>query len=251
MSFLAHVNDPIAVCDIARVSYAVGEVETARRVHERAKPIVPLMSVDGRWLPAMCLFASTACDLDDPDGADAAYQALLPHADHYLAGGAGSIGCHGSISGCLGRLAALLGRPDEAHRHFAHATAANRQAGVPPYLAETLLHWAQLTAQTDPAAARPLAEEANATASRLGMAVAARTSRSLLDGLPDDVAIADALTKREREVATLVAQGRSNRQIAEHFVLSERTVETHVSRILTKLDLTSRTQLAAWVLARR
>ena len=58
------------------------------------------------------------------------------------------------------------------------------------------------------------------------------------------------MTRREREVAALVAEGRSNREIAEHFVLSERTVETHVSRILTKLGLSSRTQLAAWVLAR-
>jgi non-specific serine/threonine protein kinase len=47
-----------------------------------------------------------------------------------------------------------------------------------------------------------------------------------------------------------VAKGRSNREIAEHFVLSERTVETHVNRMLNKLALTSRTQLAAWVLAR-
>ena len=250
MAFLDHVNDPIAVCDVARVSFAVGETETARRLHERAKPLIPLMSVDGRWLPALCLFASTACDLGDPEGADAAYQALLPYAAHHVAGGAGSVGSQGSISGRLGRLAALLGRPDEAHGHFAEATEANRRAGVPPYLAEALLHWAQLAAQTDPASVRPLAEEAHSIASRLGMAVAARTSRSILDGLAGDAAD-DPLTRREREVATLVARGRSNREIAEHFVLSERTVETHVSRILTKLGLTSRTQLAAWVLSRR
>lgn len=249
-SFLEHLNDPIAVCDIARVSYAVGEVETARRLHQRAKPLVPLMGLNGRWLPAMCLFASTACDLGDRDGADATYEALLPHAGHYVAGGAGSIGCQGSVAGCLGRLAALLGRADEAHRHFSYAIEANRRARVPVYLAETLLHWAQLTVQTEPTAARPLAEEANAIATGLGMAAAAHASRSLLDGLGADVAASDPLTRREREVASLVAQGRSNREIADHLVLSERTVETHVSRILTKLDLTSRTQLAAWVLTR-
>ena len=249
-SFLEHLNDPIAVCDIARMSYAVGEVETARRLHQRAKPLVPLMAVDGRWLPAMCLFASTVCDLGDRDGADATYQALLPYAGHYVAGGAGSIGCQGSVAGRLGRLAALLGRPDEAHRHFSDATEANRRAAVPVYLAETLLHWAQLTVQTDLPAARPLAEEANAIATHLGMAAAAHASRSLLDGLGGDGSSSDPLTKREREVASLVAQGRSNREIADHLVLSERTVETHVSRILTKLGFASRTQLAAWVLTR-
>jgi DNA-binding CsgD family transcriptional regulator len=54
------------------------------------------------------------------------------------------------------------------------------------------------------------------------------------------------LTRREREVASLVAQGLSNRDIAEKLVLSERTVEKHVSNILSKLHFTSRTQVAAW-----
>jgi DNA-binding CsgD family transcriptional regulator len=53
------------------------------------------------------------------------------------------------------------------------------------------------------------------------------------------------LTAREREVADLVAQGRSNRAIAGELVLSERTVESHVASILAKLDLHSRTELAS------
>ncbi|MBV9595947.1 MAG: tetratricopeptide repeat protein [Chloroflexi bacterium] len=56
---------------------------------------------------------------------------------------------------------------------------------------------------------------------------------------------APRLTTREREVAALVAHGVNNRHIAELLVISERTVETHVSRLLGKLDLTSRTQLAS------
>jgi DNA-binding CsgD family transcriptional regulator len=55
------------------------------------------------------------------------------------------------------------------------------------------------------------------------------------------------LTRREREIAELVAQGRSNRAIAEALVLSERTVETHVASILAKLDLDSRAEVAAFV----
>jgi DNA-binding NarL/FixJ family response regulator len=54
-----------------------------------------------------------------------------------------------------------------------------------------------------------------------------------------------ALTRREREVATLVAQGLSTRQIAQELVLSERTVDKHVANLLKKLNLRSRNQVAA------
>ncbi|MFE3850816.1 response regulator [Streptomyces griseorubiginosus] len=53
-----------------------------------------------------------------------------------------------------------------------------------------------------------------------------------------------ALTGRERDVLILVAQGRSNQEIADALVISERTARTHVSNVLRKLQLTSRTQAA-------
>jgi non-specific serine/threonine protein kinase len=55
-----------------------------------------------------------------------------------------------------------------------------------------------------------------------------------------------ALTPREREVAGLVARELTNRQIADELVISERTVATHVHKILKKLNLRSRLQIAAW-----
>ena len=54
------------------------------------------------------------------------------------------------------------------------------------------------------------------------------------------------LTSREREVARFLLQGKSNREIAEALVLSERTVENHVGNILTKLGFDSRAQIAVW-----
>jgi DNA-binding NarL/FixJ family response regulator len=52
------------------------------------------------------------------------------------------------------------------------------------------------------------------------------------------------LTAREKEVLVLVAEGRSNKDIAEHLVISERTARTHVSHLLAKMGLSSRTQAA-------
>ncbi|HAJ36643.1 MAG TPA: hypothetical protein DCL15_13230, partial [Chloroflexi bacterium] len=59
------------------------------------------------------------------------------------------------------------------------------------------------------------------------------------------------LTARELEVAALVAQGKSDREIAEMLVLSKRTASTHVGNILNKLGFSSRSQIAAWVVEQR
>jgi DNA-binding CsgD family transcriptional regulator len=252
LAYVGRTGHPVGDADIAHIALGAGEVDTARRIHDSLKPFIPTLPVDARWLPTLSLFGLTAGGLGDPDGAAACYDALAPFAAECIAGGAGSIGCSGSVSLVLARLAALLGRGEAADRHFADAAAANRRIGVVPYLGETLFHWAEFRAPHDPGGARPLAEEAHGIATRLGMDRVARECAALLERIRQSTAPppSSPLTRREREVAALVAEGRSNREIAEHFVLSERTVETHVSRILTKLDLTSRTQLAAWVLAR-
>jgi DNA-binding NarL/FixJ family response regulator len=57
------------------------------------------------------------------------------------------------------------------------------------------------------------------------------------------------LTRREREIAELVAQGSSNRDIAAALVIAQRTAECHVENILVKLGFTSRAQIAAWMAA--
>jgi DNA-binding NarL/FixJ family response regulator len=59
------------------------------------------------------------------------------------------------------------------------------------------------------------------------------------------------LTRREWEVAELVAQGLTNKEIAARLVIAQRTAEAHVERILAKLGLASRTQLATWITQRR
>ena len=56
------------------------------------------------------------------------------------------------------------------------------------------------------------------------------------------------LTEREGEVIRLVAQGKSNREIAETLVISEKTAKAHISNILGKLGLEDRTQMAIYAI---
>jgi DNA-binding NarL/FixJ family response regulator len=67
----------------------------------------------------------------------------------------------------------------------------------------------------------------------------------------DEAPAREPLTEREREVLALVARGHSNKEIATLLYITERTARTHVSNILGKLDLASRTQAALWAIEHR
>jgi DNA-binding NarL/FixJ family response regulator len=78
----------------------------------------------------------------------------------------------------------------------------------------------------------------------LDPAVAKRLMSSMRASSREDPAA--ELTDREREILRMVAAGKANKQIAVELVISERTARTHVSNILRKLNLSSRTQAALW-----
>ena len=82
---------------------------------------------------------------------------------------------------------------------------------------------------------------------QLDAAVARRLMTSLRRHANDP---ADELTEREGEILRLVAAGKSNKEIAADLVISEATARTHVSRIIRKLGLASRTQAALWAVRR-
>ncbi|MCO5997374.1 ATP-binding protein [Actinoallomurus rhizosphaericola] len=90
------------------------------------------------------------------------------------------------------------------------------------------------------------------TGSRLGVegAIAHALGAEAAGGF-EDPGVASALTPREREIAELVAQGLSNKEIANTLVIAQRTAEGHVEHILRKLGFTSRAQIAATWSARK
>ncbi|WP_430335477.1 ATP-binding protein [Rhodococcus sp. ACT016] len=83
-----------------------------------------------------------------------------------------------------------------------------------------------------------------------GLALDETVTFAIDDELPQEASpdrSATDLTPREQEVADLVAQGLTNKAIADQLVISQRTVQGHVEHVLAKLGFNSRTQIAAWV----
>jgi DNA-binding NarL/FixJ family response regulator len=102
-------------------------------------------------------------------------------------------------------------------------------------------------AHGDRAEARLRAAEAEQTADRLGLRLLRRWAEesATRSGLATAQATANGLTAREVEVLRLVADGLSNRQIGERLVISAKTASVHVSNILAKLAVSSRSEAAA------
>ena len=133
----------------------------------------------------------------------------------------------GDLAAADGHLRSTLARAEEVHALPSQAYVLAELASVEP---------------TRSRARREHAYGALALARRLNMGPLV----DQLDALLGSGAADPVLTPREAEVTALVARGMSNAAIARHFTLSERTVENHISRILSKLNLTSRTGLALW-----
>ncbi len=78
-----------------------------------------------------------------------------------------------------------------------------------------------------------------------------RIAKRLMEEVSGDAPSLESLTPRELEVLKLIAQGQDNRKIAQSLVVSEKTVKTHVSNILSKLQLADRTQAAIFAIRQR
>ena len=224
----------------------VGDVAGARRWLEQAQ--AEASGPEGRWLVALGVLFLAIADFFDREHRRAR-ERLEEALDTFHA-----LGNRGLLSAALyvaGALVLAEGAPERALRLCGAAIALRDTIRAP--LAPG---WQDLARSVviEPATALVGAERAEAAlaeGARLGAEEAVAEARMT----QEPAAVAGEgwgpLSRREREVAVLVAQGLTNRQIADHLVIAERTVEGHLERIRGKLGLRSRTQIAVWVVGRR
>ena len=174
-----------------------------------------------------------------------AAMATMPDGLH----GAGVAAYGGPVELYLGKAAAHLGDLESAVRDLQTALEAVVTGGSPAFEAEVCVDLADALSHRgqggDTVRALELAQRGAHLTRRLDMT----PWRAKPDALLERLAVPDQLTRREREVANLVAEGMTNRQIAENLYISERTAQTHVQHILTKLGFSACAQIASWITA--
>ena len=239
---------------VAFALVSAGKLDEAAAMYRSAGPV-------SNWQPPphviLCAYTSgLAVAVALAESADVAelHDLLEPYRGHHVASGTSAMVYWGPVELWLGVAAHHLGRLDDAVidlEQADHACARNGAAGfrveAQYELAAVLAH---RTGPGDLHWARSLLTAAGRTARSLGMTpFVVRISE--LTGQLDQAAEADQLTRREREVAELVAQGLTNREIADRLFLSERTAQNHLQHVLAKLGLANRSQVAVWVTTRK
>jgi DNA-binding CsgD family transcriptional regulator len=236
---------------MARLSRALllvhaGRPDDAAVSYQQAGPVETWSLPAFFVLPGYVYGALVAAELGLTDDLTQLIDRMVPFRGEHVVGEA--VAYMGPIELTLGRAEVAVGRLDEAVADLTAATAAAERAGAAGCVAEARYHLAAaLVARSAPGdveRARSAARDADRLARSLGMAAYVERTGALASHLAGPGTA--TLSAREAEVAKLVAEGLTNRQIAERLVISERTAQNHVQHILTKLGFTSRSQIAAW-----
>lgn len=232
---------PAAQLVEARIALDCGQALRAVELAERALRQLPVRRRVDR-APAFEVLVSARMALAELDEAQSALESLRD-----IAGLVGTAALHASSLLAEGSLAFARGeyeraRPllEDAVDGFAGAGGRYDAARARLELANTLLALGRADA------ARPEAEQAEIEFGELGAVTeAARARRTGETSGPRRRSTLAPVTPREQEVLSLLAAGLTNREIATRLVISEHTVHRHVTNILRKLDLPSRTAVAA------
>jgi DNA-binding CsgD family transcriptional regulator len=244
---------PLVRIAIPIIHAVEGDIDLARAEFEQFRDIPTTYPIGVRWAGTVGQIGAVAVLLDDADVAGVVHDLLRPTAMYYMGDGSGSVFTWGAVGLQVGDLARVAGRMEDALDHYRDAAVMDARIGARPFAALSRLGAARvlLALQRDADEAITLATDAAAEFRRLAMPGPLATAQQVITDLEALGRIAAPLSVREREVAELVAQALSNREIAGRLVLSERTVETHVRSILAKLGFSTRTEIAAWWLGGR
>lgn len=198
-------------------------------------------------LPALAFGINLAIALGEDDEVRTLYQRLARYRGHHVVSGAGAVAYFGPVELWLGNGARHLGLLDEAVTDLEWAEATCGANGAAGYRVESqYLLAAALASRGGPGdigRALRLVESCACQADALGMT----PFKTRADELRRRLRTSGPLSRREWDVAVLVGEGLTNRDIAERLFLSERTAQNHVQHILTKLGLANRSQIATWV----
>ncbi len=202
---------PIVRAQLARALFSVGRAEEAQAIYATLRSLPETGDRDTRTLGALLQLLDLMVAFGDVETARTSYALLGPHTADTGAIGSGMVVLFGSLHWPLGRLAALLGRFDQAVEHYATAVSINTKIGARPFVALARLDWADAlrgrAAPGDSAEALVLARQAAAETRRLDMLGHLGRAGELVGRLEQAVRADDPLTRREHEIAELVSAG--------------------------------------------
>ena len=231
----------------------VGRADEAAVLYRALGPVAEWRPTPHATLFAYAFGICVAKSLDATGDVASLHDLMNPYRGHHVVSGTCSVAYFGPVELWLGVAAAYLDQLDDAVVDLEQALKTCGTSGAVGFEIEAQNELAAVLARRarpgDRARSRTLAAASRKQAHALGMKPLATQAGLLIQELNDRSAA--TLTPRESEVATLVAQGLTNREIAARLYLSERTAENHVQHILTKLDLANRSQIAVWVAGAR
>jgi DNA-binding CsgD family transcriptional regulator len=232
----------------AMILAGLGRAEESRANHLAAVRVVDTAEEGDLYQQWLCVLALTAWALGETERMDEVRRRLEPFAGELASTSRGQAGSLGVVDRFIGVAAALSGDREAAKGHLERAIELSQVIGARPSAASSRVDLARLLIEDHQVAsdrrAAELLDRSLRESRELGMKPLAAIAERLLAGLR---ARPSPLSARERQVAELVAQGLSNKEIGTRLFVSERTAENHIRSILDKLGFDSRAQIAAWI----
>jgi DNA-binding CsgD family transcriptional regulator len=231
----------------------LGRQEQAQAAFERlaARDFALANVEDGARLGSLVYLAEACAWLGDAARAARLYALLEPHGGSGIVFGA-NVASFGCVDRVLGMLALTMEQWDRAETHFERALAFDQASGGRPWLAHSRHEYAAMLLERkrpgDAQHAAPLLDAALAAARELGMSALEQRVLALRQpaGAAERQGYPAGLTAREVQVLRMVAEGRTNQDIAKALFRSANTVANHVRNILAKTDAANRTEAAAF-----